>query len=219
MCIHAVSICTATNTSYQGGSSATGSLGVQFAKLAGYKVLTTCSSHNSDFVKSLGADAVYDYNDPECGKKINKDTNDSLQLIWDTICVDSSAKICAEALSSKPKGAKYGTILPMKLPGREKDAETMFTFMYTIFNEPFEKSGRETPAMPEDFEFAKKFFDITERLLAEGKLKTHPEKVGEKGLEGALQGMQDMKNGKVSGQKLVYRVRETPKDSSAEVEL
>lgn len=208
-----------TDICNQGGSSATGSLGVQFAKLAGYKVLTTCSSHNTDYVRSLGADAVYDYKDPDCGKKINKDTNDSLQLIWDTISLESSAKICAEALSSKPNGAKYGTILPVKLPGREKDAETTSTFMYTIFNDPFVKAGKETPAVPEDFEFAKKFFDITEKLLAEGKLKTHPEKVGEKGLEGALRGLQNMKDGKVSGQKLVYRVRETPKDPKAEVEL
>lgn len=91
--------------------------------------------------------------------------------------------------------------------------------MYTIFNDPFTKAGRDQPAVPEDFEFAKQFFDITEKLLAEAKLKTHPEKVGEKGLEGALQGMQDMKNDNVSGNKLVYRVRDTPKDSKAEVEL
>ena len=168
----------------------------------------------------MGAFAVYDYKDPECGKKINAATNDSLHLVWDTISTEDSAKICAEALSSKPsKGAKYGTILPVKLPGREDEIETTFTFMYTIFNESFTKAGRETPAIPEDFEFAKKFFDLTEKLLAEGKLKTHPAKVGEKGLEGALKGMEDMKNGKVSGEKLVYRVTDTPKDSSAEVEL
>lgn len=91
--------------------------------------------------------------------------------------------------------------------------------MYTIFNEAFEKAGKTTPAVPEDFEFAKKIFSIAEKLLAEGKLKTHPEKVGSNGLEGVLQGFQDMKADKVSGQKLVYRVADTPPNSSAEVEL
>ncbi|KAK5716302.1 hypothetical protein LTR17_016491 [Elasticomyces elasticus] len=200
-----------------GGSSATGSLGIQYAKLAGYKVLTTCSPHNNDFVKSIGADAIYDYRDPECGKKINKDTNDELKLAWDCIALDSAAKICAEALSSDPSGAKYGSILGVKFP--REGVETKATFMYTIFNEPFTKGGKEFPAVPEDFEFAKKFFGITEKLLAEGRVKTHPEQVGADGLAGALQGMEDMKNDKVSGKKLVYRVSDTQSDSKAEAKL
>lgn len=194
-------------------------MAIQFAKLAGYKVITTCSPHNNDFVKSLGADAVYDYKDPNCGKNINKDTNDSLKLVWDTISLPASSKICEEAFSSDASGARYGTILGSKLPNRKDEIASTTTIMYTIFNEPFSKADRDTPAMPEDFEFAKEIFGITEKLLAEGKLKTHPEKVGSKGLEGVLQGMEDMKNDKVSGAKLVYHPRDTPQDSKAEKEL
>lgn len=51
-------------------------------------------------------------------------------------------------------------------------------------------------------------------------LKTHPEQVGENGLHGALKGMEDMKNDKISGRKLVYRVKETPERAvGVEVEL
>lgn len=201
-----------------GGSSATGSLAIQLAKLSGYRVITTCSPHNHAFVTALGADAVYDYKEAGVGKRINDETNDSLKLAWDTISTQSSAQICAEALSSDATGAKYGSILPVKLSGRE-DVETTFTLLYTVFGEAYTKGGRETPASPEDLEFGKKWYAIVEKLLAEGKLKTHPEKIGERGLEGALQGMQDMKEDKVSGQKLVYRVADTPQDSKAEVEL
>lgn len=201
-----------------GGSSATGSLAIQYATLAGYKVITTCSPKNNTFVKSLGATAAYDYKDPQCGATINRDTNNSLRLIWDTISLPASAAICEAALSTDAKDPKYWTILPVKLPNRN-DVDSGFTFMYTIFGDAFEKAGRETPASQEDFEFARKFFGITEGLLKDGKLKTHPEKVGEKGLEGVLQGLKDLKEDKVSGNKLVYRVKETPGDSKAEVEL
>lgn len=44
-----------------GGSSGTGSVGIQLAKKMGLKVVTTCSKRNIDFVKSLGADEVIDY--------------------------------------------------------------------------------------------------------------------------------------------------------------
>jgi hypothetical protein len=82
--------------------------------------------------------------------------------------------------------------------------------MYTIFGEAFKFAGNEIPAMPEDFEYTKKFMAMTEGLLKEGKLKAHKQTVGKDGLEGVLKGMEDMKNGKVSGEKLVYRVAETP---------
>jgi NADPH:quinone reductase-like Zn-dependent oxidoreductase len=191
-----------------GGSSATGSLAIQFAKLSGYRVITTSSAHNISFVESLGAEKAFDYKSPNCGKEINEYTKNSLKYAWDTISVESSAKICAEAIGSDVKGAKYGSIQPMKVS--RDDVESKGTLMYTIFNEDFTKGGKTTPASPEDFESAKIIFGITEKLLAEGKLKPHPEHVGAEGLKGVLQGMLDLKNDKVSGKKLVYRVEETP---------
>ena len=47
-----------------GGSSSVGGMTIQFAKLSGYKVAATCSPRNNDYVKSLGADFVFDYSSP-----------------------------------------------------------------------------------------------------------------------------------------------------------
>lgn len=44
-----------------GGSSAMGSLAIQYAKLSGCKVITTASPKNFDFVRAMGADEVFDY--------------------------------------------------------------------------------------------------------------------------------------------------------------
>jgi len=142
-----------------------------------------------------------------------------LKLAWDTVGIDGAGQICADALSSDGTGAKYGFIVNgVEFPRKDVESSKL-TFMYTIFNDAFMKGGRDMAASKEDFDFAKMFFELTEKLLAEGKLKTHPEQVGGGGLEGALKGMKEMQEGKVSGKKLVYRVAETPKDSQASVEL
>ncbi|EED13651.1 zinc-binding oxidoreductase ToxD, putative [Talaromyces stipitatus ATCC 10500] len=190
-----------------GGSTATGALGIQFAKLAGYAVITTCSPRNFDYVKSLGADKTFDYNEPNVGAKIREYTQDNLKYAWDTISDENSAKICADALTSE-SGAKYGNILTAKSP--REDVETVNTLMYTVFGEEFKFGAQPFPAIPEDFEYTKKFIALVEKLLAEGKLKAHRVKVGADGLKGVLAGLEDLKNGKVSGEKLVYRVEETP---------
>ena len=53
------------------------------------------------------------------------------------------------------------------------------------------------------------FIPITEGLLAEGKIKAHPPSVRGGGLRGILDGWEAMRKGKVSGEKLVYRVADT----------
>lgn len=48
-----------------GGSSSTGSAAVQLAVASGVNVVATASHKNHELVKSLGATAVLDYNDPD----------------------------------------------------------------------------------------------------------------------------------------------------------
>ncbi|TKA76528.1 hypothetical protein B0A55_05668 [Friedmanniomyces simplex] len=44
-----------------GGSSSVGSCAIQMAKAAGFEVATTCSGHNFEYCKDLGADYVFDH--------------------------------------------------------------------------------------------------------------------------------------------------------------
>ncbi len=50
---------------------------------------------------------------------------------------------------------------------------------------------------------------LTERLLAEGLLEPHRGSVKEDGLDGVLQGLDDLKSNKASAEKLVYRLDDT----------
>lgn len=46
----------------QGGAGGVAGFAIQFAKYLGARVITTCSAANVDYVRSLGADEVIDYN-------------------------------------------------------------------------------------------------------------------------------------------------------------
>ncbi|KAK3720779.1 hypothetical protein LTR37_003442 [Vermiconidia calcicola] len=65
-----------------GGSTASGLYAIQFAKLSGFRVVTTCSPHNFDLVKSRGADEVFDYRDfQKCVQEIKASVGDDLQRL------------------------------------------------------------------------------------------------------------------------------------------
>lgn len=192
-----------------GGSTATGTLGIQFGKLSGYTVITTCSPRNFDLVKSLGADAVFDYSDPAATAQIREYTSGKLRYAWDTISEESSAKFCAEALSPSAAEAggdlHYGALLFLPFP--REDVTPHHTLAYTILGEAFEfGSIRNFDAQPQDFEFAVKWWALAEKLIAEKKVKPHPTKIGSGGLKGVLEGLEELKSGKVSGVKLCYRI-------------
>lgn len=87
------------------------------------------------------------------------------------------------------------------------DIESQSTLAYTVFGEALTDYG--LPASKEDFDFGVMFWKLAERLLEQGKVKVHPPSVRPNGLRGVLNGMQEMREGKVSGVKLVYRVAET----------
>ncbi|KGO37192.1 Polyketide synthase, enoylreductase [Penicillium expansum] len=189
-----------------GGSTATGTLAIQFAKLSGYKVLTTCSPHNFDLVRSLGADDVYDYKDAQAPAQIRKDTDNNLKLVFDCIALESSAAFCDNAISTD--GGEYSSLLSVKID--RANVNDRATLAYTTVGEAFSFGDISIPAKPEDKAHAEKFIPIAETLLAQGKVKVHPPKVGEHGLKGVIEGLKLLKEDKVSGEKLVYNVSETP---------
>jgi hypothetical protein len=90
------------------------------------------------------------------------------------------------------------------------DIERLRTSAYSVFGEAFDKLGAHVPAKPEHFEHGKMFWQLSEELVRAGKLKPHPVKVGKDGLVGVFDGLQQMREGKVSGVKLVYRIEEAP---------
>ena len=91
-------------------SAGVGLSAIQLAHISGYKVVTTASPRNFALVQSLGADAVFDYRDPEVVTKIKAATGNSIKSALDTISEKESLRITADSIGSQ--GGKVVVLLP-----------------------------------------------------------------------------------------------------------
>ncbi|OAA70602.1 zinc-binding oxidoreductase ToxD [Cordyceps fumosorosea ARSEF 2679] len=195
-----------------GGSTATAVLGIQYAALSGLRVLATASPRHHAYLRSLGASALLDYHEPAetLVAEIKALVGDGLTLTWD--CAPGDGKfpeVAARAMSASKEGI-FATVAPLtprdSLRERNPMVEARFQLGYTAFGEAFERGANKFPASQEDAEFAAAFWERSAGLLAEKKLRPIEPTVdrGGKGLQGVLVGLEELRQGKVSGTKLVY---------------
>jgi hypothetical protein len=193
-----------------GGSTATGVLGIQFAKASNLTVITTSSPKNFAYLKSLGADHVFDYKSPTLVQDARAAAGVPIRYAWDCQADEASARICGKVLS-EGKDNKYAALL-FRLDGFVKEenkgeVDTAVSLFYTVFGEDYCYSGRK-PAVPSNLDYGKFFWELSRELLVKGTVK--PIKIavnqGGSGLEGVMKGMDDLREGKVSAGKLVYRL-------------
>lgn len=83
-----------------GASTNTGLWAVQYAKLSGLRVLATCSEKNSEAVKQLGADEVFDYRDEKCAEKIKEATGGKLMYALDCVSEGNSKDVSEPSRSA-----------------------------------------------------------------------------------------------------------------------
>ncbi|KAJ3399220.1 hypothetical protein HDU80_008151 [Chytriomyces hyalinus] len=192
-----------------GGSTATGAIAIQFAKLSGFTVISTASPSSFDYVKSLGADFVFDYNSPTVSADIRAASKDAIEHVLDCISEGSSLKISAESFSAQ--GGIYSALLGVDasvFAAVNPNIKVKSTLAYSVLGEAVSKPawGIERAPNAEDYEYAKAFGTLSTKLLAEGKIKVHKPTVNEggSGLEGVLKGLALLRGGKVRGTKLVY---------------
>jgi NADPH2:quinone reductase len=69
----------------QAGAGGVGSLAIQFAKIAGAKIVTTARQSNHAYVKDLGADLAIDYQHKSLKEEIKKFAPEGLDVVFDTL--------------------------------------------------------------------------------------------------------------------------------------
>ncbi|KAI1416425.1 putative alcohol dehydrogenase, partial [Hypoxylon sp. FL1857] len=189
-----------------GGSTSTGTMMLQLLKQCGFPTITTCSPHNFKFVKSYGADKVYDYKSANCAQQIRADTKNTLEYAIDCFAEDSSMKFCYAALGRA--GGHYTALNPYNdALATRKVIEPDWILATRIAGD-----GSHWPAPyacepePRLKELAGPLFARIQNLLDANKIKPHAVRVEEGGLAGLLNGVGMIRRGEISGTKLVYAV-------------
>lgn len=95
-----------------GGSGSVGSTAIQLAVASGADVVSVASKHNIEYVKSLGAKEVFDYNDENCVDEIvGALKKGEFAGVYDAISLPDAFKKWGQVVK-KMGGGKAATVLP-----------------------------------------------------------------------------------------------------------
>ncbi|KZT55729.1 GroES-like protein [Calocera cornea HHB12733] len=175
-----------------GGSSSVGAFTIQLAKASGYTVISTASPKNHAYVKSLGASDVFDYHDSDVVSKIRAAAGDKLALVYDSISENGSIEASVASVT-----APAGIVAVILAPNPEQSTDKVKVV----------QTGARVAS--EDPQVGRTVYGMLEALLEKYALVPNPVRLMPGGLLGINEGLQLMRAGKVSGEKLVYRVRDT----------
>ncbi|KAE8356721.1 chaperonin 10-like protein [Aspergillus coremiiformis] len=147
-----------------GGASSVGAAAIQFAFASGLRVIATASPANHEFVKALGASAVFDYRSPSVVEDIVKELEGSdFAGVYDAISKEPSFEPITEILKRLGRQAKVAAVLPRQRPSEGLDP--MFVLGYEIATAPNEKMGEAIWAR------------FVPQALASGQLRAKPDPV------------------------------------------
>ena len=200
-----------------GASSSFGAYALQLAKLAGLFTIAVAGK-GLNYVESLQrADILIDYRNGEENTiaLIKKAITDKfgpgakLEYAYDAVSENGSMQLLAKAMENS---GKIAIVLPrdpeQKL--RQVSHDTDQTQFADIPESVVTVESSVPSAHGKDAEFARKYFILFGRLMEEGMFKPNRPRVLSVGLLGVKEGLQLLKNGKVSAEKLVVRIAETP---------
>jgi NADPH:quinone reductase-like Zn-dependent oxidoreductase len=185
------------------GSTAAGLYTIQLAKLAGLKVVTTASPKSHDLVKEYGADDVFDYRSPTAVEDIIQ-AYPNIDRALDCFAEGASTEFCADVVRKN-----RGWVVTL-LDAGKKDLNGVrvdFVLAYSVFNSEFQwlpPLGPKFHKKPADHEAFRRFYAALPEIAPT--LKAPPLKRLDGGLESLPTGLNLLRQGKVSGTKLVATI-------------
>ncbi|KAI0635549.1 GroES-like protein [Trametes polyzona] len=184
-----------------GGSSSVGQYAIQMAKLSGFSpIIATSSLRHEEFLKSIGATYVIDRTLPastiqaEVSKLVG---GKPIPFVYDAISLPDTQPLAYDVLAP---GGHLLLVLAENISAERKkegDNKTVVTVFGNVHT-------------PENRAVGVALYSRLTEWLATGKLVPNRVEVLPNGLAGIPDGLERMKQDKVSGTKLIGRPQETP---------
>lgn len=168
--------------------------------------MATCSPHNFPLVKAAGAAATFDYKSPTCAADIRTFTKNQLSFAADCITTPDSMKLCYEALG---EGAgRYVALDSFPVSGHSRrSVRPSWVFAMSAFGAAVDwVAPYKCAPSRADRDFAGVWTQEAAALVREGTIRPLRYRVVGESLEDVSLGLEELRSGRVSGEKLVCRV-------------
>jgi len=176
------------------GATSVGDFLVQLSKILNLKAYVTASPKHHERLRSLGAAEVFDYKDPEVASKIKQASGGKIQYGVDCISENGTTKTAAQAF--RGDGGKLATLLPVKQEGEgwPSNVEIIHCLIYAALKKSNEGDHEVITSWNEDLP----------GFIESGRIKANPVVHRGEGLDKIGEGLEYLKSGKASGEKLGY---------------
>lgn len=184
-----------------GGATTVGVYAIQLAKLAGYHVVAVSGS-SQDVALKYGADENLDYrnkSNEDLAAEIRKSNGGKgVKYVFDAVSENETHAVAARALDGV-EGAVYGHVLPLSDEELKVFSDNIRVVRIMC-----------RAAYVEEAKEGEKWFDWLGPALEKGEIKPQRVTIVPGGLEGVSEGLRRLEQHEVRGEKLVYRINETP---------
>jgi hypothetical protein len=158
-------------------------------------------------VVGFGAEKAFDYGSADCAKEIRAYTRNGLGFALDCVSESDSAQLCYGAIGRA--GGRYCALEPVRqaVAAARPSVRASWLMVLTMFGRRVALDGEYArDASPADRALTASIFAATQILLDAGRIDAHPVKLLDGSWAGLIKGVDMIRTGAVSGQKLVVRV-------------
>ncbi|CAG84311.2 DEHA2A00682p [Debaryomyces hansenii CBS767] len=190
-----------------GGSTATGLVASQIAKQFGWTVISVASKKHATLIKGFGADYLIDYHDSNVMQQIkNIDPNITMALhtIGGIATLQLTHDSVSDVMPTKIDSLVASNFEAIKNP--KSNVEFTMTRAFTANgNEARYNNGSVFPAIPGIKEAMLEFIPTIQKSINNNEIKHIPIKIQPNGLNGINDGLKLIREGEISGEKLVIQ--------------